>query len=90
MGVFPEPARRADDVSRLVPCETFCEDQAVAWLPRAVRGQERRSFANTRWSATLVAALLAGLVLPQTAFAPVAAAHDRIDLNPRAAQAFEA
>jgi len=77
-------------VSRLVPCETVCEDQTVAWLPRAVRGQERRRFANTRRSATLVAALLAGLALPQTAFAPVAAAHDRIDLNPRAAQAFEA
>ncbi len=90
MGVFPEPAHRADDVSRLVPCETVCEDQTVAWLPRAVRGHERRRFATTRRSATLVAALLAGLALPQTAFAPVAAAHDRIDLSPRAAQAFEA
>ncbi|GJD56570.1 transglycosylase SLT domain-containing protein [Methylobacterium dankookense] len=90
MGVFPEPARGVDDVSRLVPCETDRDDNnAVAWLPRAVRRNPRRSFA-TRRNVTLVAALLAGLSLPQTAFAPAASAHDRIDTGARAAQALAA
>lgn len=88
MGVFPEPARRADDVSRLVPSETGCDENSVAWLPRAVR-RNRRSFANGR-TLTLAAALLAGLSLPQTAFAPAASAHDRIDTGARAAQALAA
>ena len=86
MGVFPEPARGADDVSRLVPCETVCEDNTVAWLPRAVRRDPRRSIARRR-GVTLAAVLLAGLSLPQTAFAPAASAHDRIDTGARAAQA---
>ncbi|WP_375464888.1 transglycosylase SLT domain-containing protein [uncultured Methylobacterium sp.] len=93
MGVFPESARCADDVSRLVPNETLTEDQTVAWLPRTERRTRRngaktiRLFARRRAVATLLAALLAGFSLPQTAFAPAASAHDRIDASPRAAAA---
>ena len=104
MGVFPESARCADDVSRLVPDETLTEDQTVAWLPRIGRRTRRidaKSFRTKSFrtktsrlpagrrpvAATLLAALLAGLSLPQTAFAPAATAHDRIDARPRAAQA---
>jgi len=99
MGVFPEPARRADDVSRLVP-QTLngtgrFEDEAVAWLPRAGRGTGRRSLRRTglgRISGTLALGLVAGFGLPQAAFAPAyfapsAQAHDRVDTSPRAAQA---
>ncbi|AIQ91877.1 lytic transglycosylase [Methylobacterium sp. XJLW] len=98
MGVFPEPARRADDVSRLVPPTLngtgHIEDEAVAWLPRAGRGTGRRSLRRTglgRISGTLALGLVAGLGLPQAAFAPAyfapaAQAHDRIDTSPRAAQ----
>lgn len=98
MGVFPEPARRADDVSRLVPPTLngtgHIEDEAVAWLPRAGRGTGRRSLRRTglgRISGTLALGLVAGLGLPQAAFAPAyfapaAQAHDRIDTSPHAAQ----
>ncbi|WP_071000721.1 transglycosylase SLT domain-containing protein [Methylobacterium sp. C1] len=99
MGVFPEPARRADDVSRLVP-QTLTgtghfEDEAVAWLPRAGRETGRRSLRRTglgRISGTLAMGLVAGFGLPQAAFAPAyfapaAQAHDRVDTSPRAAQA---
>ena len=99
MGVFPEPARRADDVSRLVP-QTLTgtghfEDEAVAWLPRAGRETGRRSLRRTglgRISGTLALGLVAGFGLPQAAFAPAyfapaAQAHDRVDTSPRAAQA---
>ncbi|MEE7491884.1 transglycosylase SLT domain-containing protein [Methylobacterium oryzae] len=98
MGVFPEPARCADDVSRLVPRTLngtgYCEDEAVAWLPRAGRGTGRRSLRRTglgRISGTLALGLVAGLGLPQAAFAPAyfapaAQAHDRVDTSPRAAQ----
>ena len=41
MGVIPEPARRADDVSRLVPNASHFEDEAVAWLPRAIERRVR-------------------------------------------------
>jgi hypothetical protein len=101
MGVFPEPARRADDVSRLVPNASHFEDEAVAWLPRAGRKMERRSRRRTGRSAirrlpgTLALGLVAGFGLPQAAFAPAyfapaAQAHDRIDTSPRAAQALAA
>ncbi|KZC01222.1 hypothetical protein AU375_02507 [Methylobacterium radiotolerans] len=99
MGVFPEPARRADDVSRLVP-QTLTGtghfgDEAVAWLPRAGRETGRRSLRRTglgRISGTLALGLVAGFGLPQAAFAPAyfapaAQAHDRVDTSPRAAQA---
>ncbi|MEE7503222.1 transglycosylase SLT domain-containing protein [Methylobacterium sp. C33D] len=99
MGVFPEPARRADDVNRLVP-RTLTgtgafEDEAVAWLPRAGRRAGRRSLRRTglgRISGTLALGLVAGFGLPQAAFAPAyfapaAQAHDRVDTSPRAAQA---
>ncbi len=99
MGVFPEPARRADDVSRLVP-QTLTgtghfEDEAVAWLPRAGRETGRRSLRRTglgRISGTLALGLVAGFGLPQAAFAPAyfapaAQAYDRVDTSPRAAQA---
>ena len=98
MGVFPEPARCADDVSRLAPTASHIEDETVAWLPRAGRGTERRSLRRTgqngirRLSGTLVLGLIAGFGLPQAAFAPAyfapaAQAHDRVDTSPRAAQA---
>ncbi|RZK89650.1 MAG: lytic transglycosylase domain-containing protein, partial [Methylobacterium sp.] len=38
-----------------------------------------------RAAALGLAALLAGFALPQTAFAPAASAHDRIDQSPRVA-----
>lgn len=91
MGVFPEPARCADDVCRRVPGETECEDETVAWLPRTAcrthrsKARSIRCAARRRAAATLLAALLAGFALPQTAFAPAASAHDRIDASPRAA-----
>ncbi|MEE7440341.1 transglycosylase SLT domain-containing protein [Methylobacterium oryzae] len=98
MGVFPEPARCADDVNRLVP-QTLTgmghfEDEAVAWLPRAGRDAGRRSLRRTglgRISGTLALGLVAGFGLPQAAFAPAyfapaAQAHDRVDISPRAAQ----
>ncbi|MCJ2122939.1 transglycosylase SLT domain-containing protein [Methylobacterium sp. J-077] len=98
MGVFPEPARCADDVSRLVPGASFCETETVAWLPRAGRGNGRRSLRRMgrnglrRLAGTLALGFVAGLGLPQAAFAPAffaqpAQAHDRIDAGPRAAQA---
>ena len=102
MGVFPEPARCADDVSRLVPQTRSGADrlevEAVAWLPRAGQAMGRRSRRRTgrskvrHLSGTLVLGLVAGFGLPQAAFAPAcfapaALAHDRIDTTPRAAQA---
>ncbi|MCJ2059273.1 transglycosylase SLT domain-containing protein [Methylobacterium sp. J-048] len=105
MGVFPEPARCADDVSRLVPTApngTGCFDtETVAWLLRQTDGFHReaggRSLRRTghirlrRLIGTLALSVAAGLVLPQSAFAPAffapaAQAHDRIDTSPRAAQ----
>ncbi|WP_210032237.1 transglycosylase SLT domain-containing protein [Methylobacterium sp. PvR107] len=97
MGVFPEPARCADDVSRLAPIVSQSEDETVAWLPRAGRGTERRSLRRRgqngirRLSGTLALGLIAGFGLPQAAFAPAyfapaAQAHDRVDTSPRAAQ----
>jgi Transglycosylase SLT domain len=101
MGVFPEPARCADDVSRLVPNASQFEDETVAWLPRAGRRTERRSRCRTgrsgirQFSGTLALGLVAGFGLPQAAFAPAyfapaAQAHDRVDTSPRAAQALAA
>ncbi len=105
MGVFPEPARRADDVSRLVPNTSRSEDEAVAWLPRAGGQMMRRSSRQTsrtrlrqvtgRVTGTVALGLVAGFGLPQAAFAPAffapaAQAHDRVDTSPRAAQALAA
>src|SRR3954470_4604441 len=98
MGVFPEPARCADDVSRLAPIASHSEDETVAWLPRAGRGTERRSLRRRgqkrirQLSGMLALGLIAGFGLPQAAFAPAyfapaAQAHDRVDTSPRAAQA---
>ncbi|KQP88438.1 transglycosylase SLT domain-containing protein [Methylobacterium sp. Leaf117] len=88
MGVFPEPALCADDVSRLVPNETFNADDTVAWLPRTER-RARRNFAalGRRTLATLLAGAILGAALPQNALAPAAAAHDRIDERAVTAQA---
>ncbi|MGU3403196.1 transglycosylase SLT domain-containing protein [Methylobacterium brachiatum] len=101
MGVFPEPAQCADDVSRLVPSASFCETETVAWLPRAGRGNGRRSLRRMgrtglrRLTGTLALGVIAGFGLPQAAFAPAvfapsAQAHDRIDTSPRAARALAA
>ncbi|KAB1070664.1 transglycosylase SLT domain-containing protein [Methylobacterium planeticum] len=88
MGVFPEPALCADDVSRLVPSETNLQDNSVVWLLRAEHQKQGRTFANIRRRtiATLLAGLMAGFCLPQNALAPAAAAHDRIDERAFAAQ----
>ncbi|MBE7200823.1 MAG: transglycosylase SLT domain-containing protein [Parafilimonas terrae] len=105
MGVFPEPAHRADDVSRLVPNASRFEDEAVAWLPRAGDQPMRRSSRYSprtrlrqvtgRVTGTVALGLVAGFGLPQAAFAPAyfapaAQAHDRVDTSPRAAQALVA
>nr|WP_244536984.1 transglycosylase SLT domain-containing protein [Methylobacterium pseudosasicola] len=70
----------------------------MAWLPRAGRGNERRSLRRSglrRFIGTLALGVAAGFGLPQAAFAPAffapsAQAHDRIDASPRAAQALAA
>lgn len=92
MGVIPEPARCADDVSRPVPNGSICQVNTVAWLPRTACGTQRNDARSRRLSAVRrraaalgLAALLAGFGLPQTAFAPAASAHDRIDESSRAA-----
>lgn len=87
MGVFPEPAPCADDVSRLVPNGTFNTVETVAWLPRTGR-RTRRNFAafRRRSLATLLAGSILGAALPQNALAPAAAAHDRIDERAGTAQ----
>ncbi|WP_292499100.1 lytic transglycosylase domain-containing protein [Methylobacterium sp.] len=87
MGVFPEPALCADDVSRLVPNETFDTDHTVAWLPRTERKVRRNLAAlGRRTLATLLAGAVFGTALPQNALAPAAAAHDRIDERAMTAQ----
>jgi hypothetical protein len=65
MGVFPEPAPCADDVSRLVPNETFDAVSSVARLPRTER-RARRTLAKVSRQAlaTLVAGLAIGAALP--------------------------
>ncbi|MCJ2095002.1 transglycosylase SLT domain-containing protein [Methylobacterium sp. J-072] len=70
----------------------------MAWLPRAERGNERRSLRRSglrRLTGTLALGFVAGFGLPQAAFAPAffapsAQAHDRIDTSPRVAQALAA
>lgn len=83
MGVFPEPARRADDVGGRVP-ETTCrtrpvEDHGVTWLPsrgggRALKGggtlKRLRPSRRRSASGALALGLLAGFGLPQAAIAP--------------------
>ncbi|WP_232630515.1 transglycosylase SLT domain-containing protein [Methylobacterium sp. Leaf118] len=64
MGVYPEPAHRADDVSRLVPCGSFPSEAAA---PR--RAPRARS---------LAAALLAGLALMATPTAIQAQGNETI------------
>jgi len=88
MGVFPEPAPCADDVSRLVPNGTFDADSTVVWLPRTER-RTRRTLAKVgrQALATLVTGLAIGAALPQNALAPAASAHARIDERAMTAQA---
>ncbi len=82
MGVFPEPARCADDVGGRMPAtlgSAFSgEDESVAWLPRSrLRRQVTgvHSFAalprtGRARRATIALGLLVGFGLPQSAFAP--------------------
>ncbi|GJE37580.1 transglycosylase SLT domain-containing protein [Methylobacterium persicinum] len=83
MGVFPEPARRADDVGGRVPattCRTHrVEDEGVIWLPsrggkRGLNGggsiRTARPSRRRRATGTLALGLLAGFGLPQAAIAP--------------------
>ena len=90
MGVFPEPALCADDVSRLVPNETVTGSETVTWLSRTGRKERRTILSNLtrRMTATLLAGIVAGSILPQDALAPAAAAHDRIDERALAARDF--
>ena len=54
MGLFPEPAHRADDACRLVPNETLDRDETVAWLkPGSLHGRKK---ASTTVSAKLTVA----------------------------------
>lgn len=86
MGVFPEPAPCADDVCCLVPDETLLDTDADLRPTRSRLGT-RHIHHTLRYRAvvTLVAGLLVGAALPQSAFAPAASAHDRIDFSARAA-----
>lgn len=77
MGVFPEPALCADDVSRLVPNETNFSTRAQDRLDRRPRHGARRAMA------TLLTGLLLATGIPESAVAPAAMAHDRIDLGIR-------
>jgi hypothetical protein len=85
MGVFTEPAHRADDAGRLVP-ETGTD--TIRWL-HAREGHQSRARGRTTVAASLTrkaaAALAVGVAfaacLPQDAFAPAAEAHDRIDFT---------
>jgi hypothetical protein len=87
MGFFPEPALCADDVSRLVPNETFHADCTVAWLPRTERrARHTLSILGRRTLALLLAGLVIGSSLPQNAVAPAAFAHDRVDESANAAR----
>ncbi len=84
MGVFPEPALCADDVSRLVPNETVTGSDTAARPSRTALGKRCTkgrilSRLTRRTAATLVAGLVLGSTLPQNALAPAASAHDRID-----------
>ncbi|MGU3540201.1 transglycosylase SLT domain-containing protein [Methylobacterium sp. A54F] len=85
MGVIPEPARCADDVSCLVPSETLDQDNTAARPPRAERRTRRTTATRHALAATLIAAGLLG-TLPQGAVAPAALAHGRIDERAAAAQ----
>lgn len=85
MGVYPEPAPRADDAGRLVP-ETGTD--TIRWLD-AREGHHSGAHSRTRsvaaaLSRKAVAVLAVGVAfaacLPQDAVAPAAEAHDRIDL----------
>ncbi len=85
MGVYPEPAPRADDAGRLVP-ETGTD--TIRWLDAreghhsGARGRTLSLAASL--SRKAAAALAVGVAfaacLPQDAVAPAAEAHDRIDL----------
>ncbi|GJE15512.1 hypothetical protein AIGOOFII_0207 [Methylobacterium marchantiae] len=82
MGLFPEPALCADDVCRLVPNETLDHADTVAWLkPGAMRTTKRPGNTTSARAifAKIAIGLLLGSVLPQSALAPAATAHDRID-----------
>ncbi len=85
MGVYPEPAHRADDAGRLVP-EPGTD--TIRWLD-ARDGHHSGARSRTRSVAAALsrkaaAALAVGVAfaacLPQDAVAPAAEAHDRIDL----------
>ena len=72
MGVFPEPARCADDVGGLMLATTI----------------RTRRQGRSRATCALALGLLAGFGLPQAAiapafFAPAAQAHDRIETSPK-------
>ncbi|MBX9930314.1 MAG: transglycosylase SLT domain-containing protein [Methylobacterium sp.] len=76
MGVFPEPALCADDVSRLVPSETVLSMISE----RHFRRRSRRSVLRRALPA-LAVGLAFGASLPQSALAPAAMAHDRINFT---------
>ncbi|WP_096485660.1 transglycosylase SLT domain-containing protein [Methylorubrum populi] len=56
MGVYPEPARRADDVSRFVPCGSDASSEAAASSSRGPSPLVRRLAAMTASLALLLAA----------------------------------
>ncbi len=86
MGVYPEPAPRADDAGRLVP---EAGTDTIRWLDAreghhsGTRGRTLSVAASL--SRKAAAALAVGVAfaacLPQDAVAPAAEAHDRIDFS---------
>ncbi|KQP50237.1 transglycosylase SLT domain-containing protein [Methylobacterium sp. Leaf108] len=81
MGVIPEPALCADDVSRLVPNETILFRRPGPRPTLKTKGLRHRT------AKILAAGFLLATGLPQSALAPAALAHDRIDFDVRRATA---
>ncbi|GJE28472.1 transglycosylase SLT domain-containing protein [Methylobacterium organophilum] len=89
MGVHPEPARRADDVSRLVSGGSLVRNNTAGATPRHDASAAKRSPSSVRRTRRILASLALGLsiggALPQGALAPAASAHDGGDAIVRAA-----
>ncbi|TGD98404.1 transglycosylase SLT domain-containing protein [Methylobacterium nonmethylotrophicum] len=88
MGVYPEPAPRADDAGRLVP---EAGTDTIRWLAAreghhspSMRRNRARSLAGSltrKAAAALAVGVAFAACLPQDAVAPAAEAHGRIDLT---------
>lgn len=82
MGLFPEPAHCADDVCRLVPNGTMTNADDIVWLKACpLRNTHHVKRKRLVFAARIALGLVLGSGLPQSALAPAATAHDRIDLR---------